>query len=193
LRYLFHIAGYARGPPLREGGRQSAPAAVCLILEDDANVVEEFSAALENLLDELPRDFHYCALGYGRPKSAPIIPFTATLGIPTHLFYATGYLISAAGLKRLQENLPVRGPIDAWLGHRQTRNFENVVGQRLGVGSHGRGGNVSRTKLQEIMDWEPYCATPPLCQQAIRVHDTTSGARRNWQKKDSDVVYSGHT
>jgi hypothetical protein len=192
LRFLFHIAGYARGPPLRERSRQCSPAAVCLILEDDSNVVEDFGVALERLLDELPRDFHYCALGYGRPKSAPIVPFTPTLGIPTHLFYATGYLISAAGLKRLQEDLPVRGPIDAWLGHRQTKNFENVVGQRLGVGSHAKGGSVSRTKLQEIMDWEPYCATPPLCQQAIRVHENTSGGRRNWQKKDSNVVYSGH-
>ena len=45
------------------------PAPVCIILEDDAILVDRFVDRLESLLEEMPHDFHFCLLGYSRPGS----------------------------------------------------------------------------------------------------------------------------
>lgn len=188
-----HLAGYARGAPLHGKNAGLPPTPVCLVLEDDAHVVDDFCAALHTVLAELPRDFHYCALGYSRPKSAPIVHLWGSrphVGVPTHLYFATGYLVSPAGLSYLREHGPVQGPVDAWLGLRQTRNFDNLVGQRLGVGSHGKGGHFSAAKASQILDFMAYCAVPPLCSQPMRHHHHGKGQR--WKDKDTNIVYSGH-
>eukprot|EP00977_Amphora_coffeiformis_P007157 scaffold1562_cov170-Amphora_coffeaeformis.AAC.10 len=187
-----HLAGYAKGAPLYEKNGSMAPAPVCLVLEDDAHVVEDFCSVLDSLLEDLPRDFQYCALGYSRPKAAPIlIPWASRprVGIPSHLFFATGYLVSPAGVAYFQEHAPVQGPVDAWLGLRMTRNFENLVGERLGVGGHGKGGDLSGSQAAKIMDFRAFCAVPPLCSQPLR---NTNNTGRRWKDKDTDIVYSGH-
>jgi hypothetical protein len=42
-------------------------------------LTDDFSMRLKALLKELPRDLHYCALGYGRPKTAPIVSYSDLL------------------------------------------------------------------------------------------------------------------
>ena len=197
IRQAWHIAGYARGPPLRWQNGGLPPTPVCLVLEDDAHVEHGFCEKLDALLAELPRDFHYCALGYGRPKSAPIFrpwPSRPCIGIPSHLFFATGYLVSFSGLEYLKEHSPVQGPIDAWLGLLQTKNFDNLTGQRLGVGSHGKGGGITSNQVAKLMDFMAYCAVPMLCQQPLGKHaqNATPGRGRRWKEKDTDITYSGH-
>jgi hypothetical protein len=196
LRHAFQIAGYARGAPLHWKNRAMPPTPVCLILEDDAYLENGFHEKLDALLKQLPRDFHYCALGYSRPKSAPILspwPSRPRVGIPTHLFFATGYLVSQTGLDYLKEKGPVRGPVDVWLGLLQTSNFENMVGQRLGVGSHGKGGTLNSSTAATLMNFMAYCAVPVLCRQPLaKGHHHLTGEGRRWKEKDTDIVYSGH-
>mmetsp|Transcript_363 Transcript_363/g.760 ORF Transcript_363/g.760 Transcript_363/m.760 type:complete len:80 (-) Transcript_363:160-399(-) len=75
------------------------------------------------------------------------------------------------------------------LGLRMTRNFENLVGERLGVGGHGKGGDLSGSQAAKIMDFRAFCAVPPLCSQPLR---NTNNTGRRWKDKDTDIVYSGH-
>jgi hypothetical protein len=105
------------------------PAPVCVILEDDAILTDDFSMRLKALLKELPRDFHNCSLGYGRPKTAPIVSYSDLLGIPT-------CLMSLWGADYLWQKLPVVGPVDSWIGLMLIGNWDNVFGTAMGVGVH---------------------------------------------------------
>ena len=192
-RRLLHLAGFAEGLPLLSRHATMAPAAVCCIVEDDAMLVDRFRDRLSEVLQELPRDFHFCALGYGRPKSAPVAPFSRHVGVPSHQFYLTGYLVSALGCRHLLQSLPVVGPVDAWIALQQTRNWDNSYGATLGVGSHARpGGHVvgggdisavtaaaaaaiapSRSDLARILQFRAFCAVRPLCYQKV-------GAAAGW-------------
>lgn len=107
---MLKISGFARGEALLFKNRENDPSPCCVILEDDACLCDRFAERLEALLDELPRDFHLCSLGYSRPKKAPLIEYSSHLGIPSCLWYLTGYIISMEGAKHLLESLPVAGP-----------------------------------------------------------------------------------
>lgn len=162
-------AGLARGEPLHpppstlHPNGLPPPTPVALILEDDAILVDRFVDRLDEVLRELPRDFHYCAVGYARPKNAPLVDCPAAttsaaaaaeataLGggggnaggtcrhvkIPTMTWYLTGYLLSGEGARHLLRSLPVVGPVDAWIGRTMIlrSNWENDYGHRVGVGS----------------------------------------------------------
>jgi hypothetical protein len=99
LRRVFRISGFASGQAMHAQNNGMHPVPVCVILEDDAILADRFVDRLQTLLEELPRDFHFCSLGYSRPKTAPIVPYTRNqrkhkspciLGVPTNLFYLTG-------------------------------------------------------------------------------------------------------
>lgn len=199
---LFKIGGFAQGPALLPKNDRMPPAPVCVILEDDAVLEDRFAEKLANVLKELPRDFHFCSIGYSRPKSAPIVPFGDKIGIPTMLWYLTGYCISEAGAKYLLESLPVTGPVDSWIGLKMTSNWDNIYGCRLGVGAHANPNAAelpARKDLRKILDFRAFCSLHPLCSQKIKVDAAVASAgtvvaastARTWRQRDTDIVYSG--
>jgi len=198
-------SGYARGPSMfgssddgdgigASSGLPSVP--VALILEDDAILVDRFAERLDEILAEIPRDFHYCAIGYSRPKTAPLVdmsPPCKHIKLPTMTWYLTGYLLSAAGARYLLRQLPVEGPVDTWIGRMMLeKNWENEYGSRVGIGNvlhpgkRGASSNekvvVSRNELKTCVKFRAFCASIPLCSQKVG---------QSWQQKDSDIVYSG--
>jgi len=64
LLQLLRISGFASGPPFLSENEGMPPSPVCVILEDDAKLVDQFNDKLAVILSELPRDFHFCSLGY---------------------------------------------------------------------------------------------------------------------------------
>lgn len=61
---LFRISGFASGPAMLKENENMAPSPVCIVLEDDAILIDQFNEKLSSILKELPRDFHFCSLGY---------------------------------------------------------------------------------------------------------------------------------
>ena len=197
---LIDIGGFASGPALLPENEDTPPAPVYIILEDDAILVDRFADRLESLLKELPRDFHFCSLGYARPKTAPLIPFSCNVGIPTAIWYLTGYVLSLDGARYLRNRLPVKGPIDSWIGLLMFSNWDNTFGQALGVGFQGRSQQndetISRRDLREALRFRAFAANVPLCSQKImgnttRVHSANKKAR-SWRQRDTDIVFSGN-
>ena len=201
---LFKIAGFAQGRALLPKNEDMAPAPVCVVMEDDAILVDGFKEKLAAVLEELPRDFHYCSLGYSRPRSAPIVPLTGSVGVPTMLWYLTGYCVSLAGAQYLLDSLPVVGPVDSWIGLKMVHENwrDSAWGTRLGVGAHAQpDAYPNRAALASLMKFHAYCAVPPLCCQPVGKAAATTNmrgtvvaptsARRNWRLRDTDIVYSG--
>ncbi len=185
------------------------PCPVALVLEDDAVLVDRFQERLDQILEELPRDFHYCALGYARPKEAPLldIPGCEHIKLPTMTWYLTGYLLSQSGAQYLLDHLPVEGPVDAWMGGKMilTSNWENEFGHRVGVGDAPQKGvdyvrpTLSLKEMKMCIKFRAYCAGVPLCDQKVRTTTATGASAnrqekptQNWRLRDSDITYSGH-
>lgn len=141
-----------------------------------------------DVLGELPRDFHFCSLGYSRPKRAPMVPYSPHLGVPSFLWYLTGYVISLDGARRLLGELPVSGPVDSWMGLKMLSNWDNVHGEGIGVARDSRRHNVSekapsRREMARILKFRAFAALVPLCSQR------TGGS--GWTDRDTDIVGSG--
>jgi len=218
-RRLLRISGFATGPALLHENRAMDPAPVCVIMEDDAILVDRFRDRLAALLHELPRDFHFCSLGYGRPKNAPMIEFSKEVGIPTFLWYMTGYILSMEGARVLLDGLPVVGPVDSWIGLKISSNWENEYGYAIGVGRDARKSNktamhvgavpqgvcasgnmLARKDLARLMKFRAFAALVPLCSQKVGqgyagadapAHVTNKRIVAKWRDRDSDIVYSG--
>ena len=197
---LLRISGFASGPALLHENRAMGPVPVCVILEDDAVLVDRFRDRLATLLCELPRDFHFCSLGYGRPKNAPMIEFSETVGIPTFLWYMTGYILSMEGARLLLDGLPVVGPVDSWVGLKISSNWENEYGYAVGVGRDARksakkaemgsmqnispsGASTSNVSnvlahkdLARLMKFRAFAALVPLCSQKVGQGHVAGGA-----------------
>jgi GR25 family glycosyltransferase involved in LPS biosynthesis len=174
------------------------PAPVCVILEDDAVLADRFVDRLNTLLDELPRDFHFCSLGYSKPKTAPMVPFSSQVGIPTSIWYLTGYILSLDGANQLLSKLPVRGPVDSWIGLKMFRNWDNMFGHDMGVGMVSRPGHdttISRKDLRSLLQFRAFAALVPLCSQKVGAASSSkSNKGRNWrQQRDTDITYSGNS
>lgn len=194
LAFPFLISGYARGRPLLHINENMPPTPVCVILEDDAILVDRFADRLSTILEELPRDFHFCSIGYSRPKTAPMAMFSTHLGIPSCIWYLTGYILSLDGAKHLLDALPVRGPVDSWIGLKMCTNWDNVFGQAMGVGARAAGAPAeppSRKDLTRILQFRAFAALVPLCSQKV---DTTTNTTvgRSWRQRDTDITYSGN-
>jgi GR25 family glycosyltransferase involved in LPS biosynthesis len=223
----FTFSGFARGDPMHtplnhnnddDGiprSNRMPPTPVALVLEDDAICVDRFKDRLEEVLQELPRDFHYCAIGYAKPKEAPLvdIPGCEHIKLPTMTWYLTGYLLSKAGARYLLNHLPVVGPVDTWMGRKMilTSNWENDYGHRIGVGNapskeatsnnYAQPPTISRKEIRECVQFRAYCASVPLCDQKVRTTTATGASAKenynkplqNWRFRDSDIVYSGNT
>ena len=190
---MFKIAGFARGAALSRENADMEPVPVCVILEDDAVLVDRFVERLQLLLEELPRDFHFCSLGYSRPKSAPLIEYSSQLGIPSCLWYLTGYILSLDGARHLIKSLPVVGPVDSWIGLKMCSNWDNTFGHNIGVGKHTKthAKLPSRKDLAKILQFRAYAAMVPLCAQKVGTTSTSTMTRATWRDKDTDIVYSG--
>ena len=182
LLRMFSISGFARGSALLHENEDMDPVPVCVILEDDAILVDRFAERLASLLEELPRDFHFCSLGYSRPKAAPIIEYSSQLGIPSCLWYLTGYILSYEGARHLIESLPVAGPVDSWIGLKMCANWDNTYGDMIGVGKYttAKTSLPPRKDLAKIMKFHAFAALVPLCAQ-----------KGGWRDKDTDITYSG--
>lgn len=194
FRLSLTISGYATGKALLHTNEHMAPCPVCVILEDDAVLVDRFVDRLSFLLKELPRDFHFCSLGYSRPKTAPMAKYSSHLGIPSCTWYLTGYILSLEGAKHLLDSLPVRGPVDSWIGLKMCANWDNVFGQAMGVGMRASVTSTelpSRKDLARILKFRSFAALVPLCSQKVDTRvNTTAG--RSWRQRDTDVTYSGN-
>lgn len=195
LPFPFVISGYAHGRPLLYSNESMPPTPVCVILEDDAILVDRFVDRLSALLDELPRDFHFCSIGYSRPKTAPIVKYATHLGIPSCIWYLTGYILSLDGAKHLVDSLPVRGPVDSWIGLKMCSNWDNIFGQAMGVGARASSVSVelpSRKDLARILKFRAFAALVPLCSQKVDTTSTNTTVGRSWRQRDTDVTYSGN-
>ena len=190
------MSGFARGPPLLHANENMPPSPVYVVFEDDAIFVDRFVDRLFSVLEELPRDFHFCSLGYGRPKTAPMVKYSMHVGIPTCLWYLTGYILSKDGADYLLSNLPVRGPVDSWIGfHHICANWDNAFGQVVGVGVHSKPttDSPSRKDLAQILKFRAYAAMVPLCSQKVLSAPSTmlAGNQRKWRQRDTDITFSG--
>ena len=197
MRQRFLISGYASGPSLFSAKDDRDPVPVCVVLEDDAILVDRFTDRLLSLLEELPRDFHFCSLGYSRPKTAPLIPYSSQIGVPTSIWYLTGYILSLEGARYLLNKLPVRGPIDSWIGLAMfTNNWDNVFGNAFGVGVSSKppqDPTISKDDLRRILRFRAFAASVPLCSQKVGSGtELSSTTGRNWRQRDTDIVYSGN-
>lgn len=197
LSRMFKISGYARGSSILSKNMNMPPQPVCIILEDDAMLVDRFSDRLAKLLEELPRDFHFCSIGYARPKNAPIVQYSSQLGIPTCLWYLTGYILSLEGATHLIQSLPVKGPVDSWIGLKMTATWDNSFGQKIGVGVSSKVLVESRMlpskkNLANLMRFRSFAALTPLCSQKLGWTESTNNSDRNkWRDRDTDITYSG--
>jgi len=205
---VFRISGFARGEPCLAENDGMDPTPVCVIVEDDAMLVDQFNDRLNMILNDLPRDFHFCSIGYSRPKNAPMIQYSGGpnnsisthIGIPSCLWYLTGYILSLEGAKHLLNALPVRGPVDSWIGMQMSSNWENDYGHRMGVGSgHKVSASASmlpsRIELGVVMKFRAFAALTPLCSQKLSWKSTPSSSTvrgtARWRDRDTDVTYSG--
>ena len=191
---LITISGFARGPPMLNQNEDMNPSPVCVVLEDDAILCDRFVERLDALLDELPRDFHFCHLGYSRPRLAPMVEYSSELGIPTCLWYLTGYILSAAGAQHLISSLPVVGPVDNWIAIKLRDNWTNRYGEQIGVGKHTKAKYTPSPKdLSRIMKFRAFAANVPLCSQKQVATASRATGEGNWRSgKDSDIKYSGN-
>ncbi|KAL7454882.1 hypothetical protein ACHAWC_006469 [Mediolabrus comicus] len=194
---LITISGFARGPPMLNQNEDMNPSPVCVVLEDDAILCDRFVERLDALLDQLPRDFHFCHLGYSRPRLAPIVEYSSELGIPTCLWYLTGYILSAAGAQHLISSLPVVGPVDNWIAIKLRDNWANRYGEQIGVGKYTKAKYTPSPKdLSRIMKFRAFAANVPLCSQkqvAAASRATGEAGGNYWRSgKDSDIKYSGN-
>jgi GR25 family glycosyltransferase involved in LPS biosynthesis len=189
---MFSISGFARGAALLSENEGMDPVPVCVILEDDAVLTDRFSERLSSLLEELPRDFHFCSLGYSRPKAAPMIEYSTHLSIPSCLWYLTGYVLSLEGARHLIASLPVSGPVDSWIGLKMCGNWDNQFGDIMGVGKGGTShGKVARKDLAKIMKFRAFAAVVPLCAQKVGSSASSTMTRGGWRDRDTDITYSG--
>jgi GR25 family glycosyltransferase involved in LPS biosynthesis len=190
---LYRISGFARGPALLHTNEAMLPTPVCVILEDDAILVDRFVDRLEALLDELPRDFHFCSIGYSRPKTAPMVEVSSQLGIPTCLWYLTGYILSLEGSDYLLRSLPVVGPVDSWIGLKMMSNWDNIYGEQVGVGVHAQQNTKTppRKELGRICRFRAFAALVPLCNQKTHLQKVEGVSGRAWRQRDTDVSFSG--
>jgi GR25 family glycosyltransferase involved in LPS biosynthesis len=213
--------GFARGEPmsapLPSSTAKLRPTPVFLVLEDDAILVDRFVDRLDKVLEELPRDFHFCSLGYAKPKEGPLVdvPGCQHIKLPTMTWYLTGYLLSFAGARYLLQHLPVVGPVDTWMGRRMIMgsNWENEYGNQVGVGNPPVVGHdtpkLTKKELRLSLQFRAYCATVPLCYQKVRTdsvtgagtnptedianhHTKQQGQHQHWRHRDTDIVYSGN-
>ena len=191
-----------------------------MILEDDAVLVDRFTERLSAILEELPRDFHLCSLGYSHPKKAPIFPFSGHLGIPTFLWYLTGYILSLEGARYLLNSLPINGPVDTWIGMHMLSNFSSVSVQgsiavenvehmssvlthldyllRESDASRNAGSVICRKKLAENLNFRCFAVLIPLCSQKVgsdsaAAMSSSNTARASWRERDTDIAYSGYS
>lgn len=193
---MFSISGFARGQALLHDNENMDPVPICVILEDDAVLSDRFAERLASLLEELPRDFHFCSLGYSRPKAAPIVEYSTHLGIPSCLWYLTGYVLSLEGARHLIESLPVTGPVDSWIGLKMCGNWDNTFGDMMGVGKYttAKTDLPPRKDLAKIMKFRAFAALVPLCAQKVGTSSTTAASttrRGGWRDRDTDITYSG--
>ncbi len=189
---MFSISGFARGPALLYENEGLDPVPVCVILEDDAILNDRFSERLSSLLEELPRDFHFCSLGYSRPKAAPMIEYSTNLGVPSCLWYLTGYVVSLEGARHLITSLPVTGPVDSWIGLKMCGNWDNKYGDFMGVGKGSTSyGKVAKKDLAKIMKFRAFAALVPLCTQKVGTSASSTMTRGGWRDRDTDITYSG--
>ena len=214
---VLRISGYATGVPLIPNNNRkkkrwnlaTRDCPVCVILEDDAVLVDRFADRLSALLEELPRDFHFCSIGYSRPKTAPIVDFSEHLGIPTCLWYLTGYILSLEGAKYLLKSLPCVGPVDSWIGLKMFKdNWDNMYGTIAGVGTNPKPlkKKFTRKDFAKFVRFRAFCAKVPLCSQrgggvnysGLGVASDKEGLLKreggNWRlNRDTDITYSGNS
>ena len=130
-----------------------------------------------------------------------IVPYSSQIGIPTCLWYCTGYILSLLnGAKYLIKSLPVVGPVDSWIGLKMTSNWDNAYGHRIGVGSVTKPTIdkkliPSQKDLCAVMKFRVFASLIPLCSQKLKwslsscSKDQQRGTR--WRNRDTDVTYSG--
>ena len=115
--------------------------------------------------------------------------------------YLTGYIISMDGVRHLLESLPVRGPVDSWIGLKMLSNWDNTYGTKIGVGSATKAyveSDVLPNKkvLKSIFKFRSFAALTPLCSQTYLSTAMTSASsnisgKSKWCDRDTDIVYSG--
>ena len=122
-----------------------------------------------------------------------MIEVSSQLGIPTCLWYLTGYILSLGGSDHLLRSLPVVGPVDSWIGLKIMSNWDNIYGEQVGVGIHSQQNTKtpSRKELAQICRFRAFAALVPLCNQKTHLQKVDSVSGRAWRQRDTDVSFSG--
>lgn len=126
-----------------------------------------------------------------RPMNAPLMKYSSQLGIPTCIWYLTGYILSHEGAKFLLQSLPCVGPIDSWIGLKMMANWDNIYGHKVGVGVKSRpvvDTLPPRNDLVKILRFRAFAALIPLCSQKLT---SSSKDSVKWRDRDTDITYSG--
>jgi GR25 family glycosyltransferase involved in LPS biosynthesis len=125
--------------------------AYALVLEDDVFFERDFAARLNDAWRELPADaqcrpmFDVLYLSFREvDRGARTTVWSANLRRPSRgYWWLSGYVLSAAGARKLLDALPVVGPVDLWMNHRFAdmevfSTHTSVIFQRTDLGSDNR-------------------------------------------------------
>ncbi len=116
-----------------------------LILEDDIYFENKFSNKLNSLWKEIVEskiEFDIIYLSYKKVEHTPdITKISNNLSIPNRgIWWFSGYILSNKGARKLQEKLPITGPVDLWINHKfneldvYTCN-DSIISQKLFITS----------------------------------------------------------
>ncbi|WP_333810106.1 family 16 glycosylhydrolase [Flavobacterium sp.] len=116
-----------------------------LILEDDIYFENKFSNKLNSLWKEIVEskiEFDIIYLSYKKVEHAPdLTRISNNLSIPNRgIWWLSGYILSNKGARKLQEKLPITGPVDLWINHKfneldvYTCN-DSIISQKLFITS----------------------------------------------------------
>ena len=128
-----------------------------------------------------------------------MVKYSEQIGIPSCLWYLSGYILSYEGAKYLLDSLPVIGPVDSWIGLKMTSTWDNKFGHRIGVGHKTKvlidqSQLPSRKELQSIMKFRCFASITPLCSQKLGSSSTISSSEKErvtWRDRDTDITFSG--
>ena len=126
-----------------------------IICEDDAEIVDNFPEKLQNILNQLPKDWDFVYLGISKPMGKK---YSKNLLIPKQKkgqygnYGGFGYMISESGLKKLYENsYQVKDAVDIFF--KTIPNFQKFICHPFLIGHNfdfvSNNAGKKRSELQE--------------------------------------------
>lgn len=120
---------------------------IALILEDDADIqLPQKFQEIQNIINELPSDWHMCYLGgrYAKPEEASAVSERLETSKTSCIWHSHCYLITQKGVQSLlaQSN--------AFNASRVKRDFDNITPVDDWMTHPDRGLNIYKTKIELV-------------------------------------------